>query len=118
MERELEVHGIRLAALRRALLVLAATDGEDDGRTLHPETRRGYERVLELAADSGLLTGAERAALQGVADGWARQAPVVRELLASFMSEVLEAARGPGLTVVAHWLRTEPASCPRRDCRR
>jgi hypothetical protein len=113
MERELKVHGRRLAAVRRALLIMAEADGEDDGHSLHQETRRGYERVLEIAEDAGLLTAAEHVTLRDVADGWARQPPVARALLASFVSEVLEAARGPGLTALAQWLRTEPPSNPR-----
>ena len=108
MEGNVQVAGKRLAIIRQALLILVATDGEDDGRALHPEARRGYGRVLQVAAEAGLLSEPERVLLLGVASGWNRQPTVVRELLAYFVSEVLEASRGPGLAAVVEWLRSQP----------
>jgi hypothetical protein len=90
----------RLGAVLRAILVLHSTDGDDDGRELNLEARRGYEAVLELASGAGLLSADERRTLDEVISRWGRHPSVVRELLSCFVSEVIEAARGPGLAAV------------------
>lgn len=107
MDRETQIVGERLTAVLKALLVLVSTDGDDDGRVLNPETQREYIVVLKIAAEAGLLNTHDRSVLEDVAARWGRHPAVVRELLTSFISEVLVVARGPGLAAVVECVRAE-----------
>jgi len=101
MYRDAQTAGERVIAVLHALLILHSLDGEDDGRELNPEAQRGYNQVLAMAAEAGLLSDRERSTLEDVAARWGCHPAVVRELLVCLIAEIIDAARGPGLAAVA-----------------
>lgn len=104
----------RLTVIGRALYLLIDSTGEDDGRVLNPVTRLVNERVIRLALSYRVLSEYECNVLSGAMAQWHVLAPVTRELLVCFISELVAVAHEPaGLPAIAEALHgrhllTEP----------